>query len=36
MLNHLILAHKLALQKNVKGLINCSVNKLLLKKGNMV
>ncbi len=34
-LKSLNFAHKLALQKNVKGLINCSVNKLLLKKGNM-
>ena len=31
-INSLNLAHKYALNKNVKGIINCSINKILLNK----
>ena len=34
-LNSLNYAHKLALNKNVKGIINCPINKNLLKKKNI-
>ena len=33
-INSLNLAHKYALNKNVKGIINCSINKILLNKEN--
>ena len=34
-INSLNLAHQYALNKNVKGIINCSINKILLNKKNI-